>query len=616
MNPTVEVNTTVPVDYKQLYEALLVKHMALSTSIKKESNKPMVIPSFSNTTYEHYTNLQYKVKTLTAQVNDFETGEKYTKMQAEHKRQLNEIVRENKRLQREVADAHCQVVNVRKIWDQLVNDMIAEHAGELSVKDRRIKKLEEKVLSIQILNTEVYEKFRNAKKELYQVRTELEKEKGKVLKLTAQKNKDYENSSIPSSMKPNHKKIANSREKTGKQPGGQPGHEGHRRKRHIPTCTTEIPAPEEYANNPRYKLTGKTITKQMVDIHVDIIVHEYSTPEFRHVITGQRVHADFPDGVDYDVNYSGNIRSFAFLLNNYCNVSVAKVSDFLSELTDGELKISTGMINGLSRAFSLKSEAERKKAYSDLLSSHAIHTDFTSARVNGKSMNVMVCATPSVVSYYAREHKGHKGIKDTPVEVYQGILIHDHDRTFYHYGSAHQECDDHALRHLQGSIENEPTRTWNMQMQQLVREMIHFRKRLDPEDKRDPDEIDPDKVKEFEHRYDEILNLAKQEYEYEPPNKYYREGFNLYRKMALYKSEHLLFLHDRRVSYSNSRSERLLRIFKRKQAQTMGFRSFHGLHYLCQSLGVVASLSAQDKNLYKSVASIFDRPIDRRGLCP
>jgi len=120
-------------------------------------------------------------------------------------------------------------------------------------------------------------------------------------------------------------------------------------------------------------------------------------------------------------------------------------------------------------------------------------------------------------------------------------------------------------------------------------------------------------VKEIERRYDEILDLAKQEYEYEPPNKYYKEGFNLYRRMAKFKANHLLFLHDRRVSYSNSLSERLLRIFKRKQAQVMAFRSYLGLHYLCQSLGVVASLSAQDKNLYKSVASIFDRPTNKRG---
>jgi len=92
-------------------------------------------------------------------------------------------------------------------------------------------------------------------------------------------NRDYENSSIPSSMKPNHKKIANSREKTGRKPGGQPGHKGHSRKRHLPTNLVHISAPQKYTDSPNYKLTGKIITKQMVNLSVIVTVDEYSTPE-------------------------------------------------------------------------------------------------------------------------------------------------------------------------------------------------------------------------------------------------------------------------------------------------------------------------------------------------
>ncbi len=42
--------------------------------------------------------------------------------------------------------------------------------------------------------------------------------------------------------------------------------------------------------------------------------------------------------------------------------------------------------------------------------------------------------------YFARESKGHAGIKGTPVEAFGGILIHDHEACFYSYGSDHQEC--------------------------------------------------------------------------------------------------------------------------------------------------------------------------------
>ena len=56
----------------------------------------------------------------------------------------------------------------------------------------------------------------------------------------------------------------------------------------------------------------------------------------------------------------------------------------------------------------------------------------------------------------------------------QGILVHDHDRTFYNYGTDHQECLAHVLRYLKGSMDNEPDRTWNKDMHSLVQEMVRM----------------------------------------------------------------------------------------------------------------------------------------------
>ena len=421
--------------------------------------------------------------------------------------------------------------------------------------------------------------------------------------------RDYENSSIPSSQKPNGKKITNNREKTGKKPGGQPGHKGHARKKHAPTNRIDIPAPEKYAGNPDFRPTGRIITKQLVSVNV--VVDEYATPEFRNVHTGQRAHAEFPAGVVNDVNYAGSVKAFAYLLNNRCNVSVKKVADLLAELTGGELKISTGMINGFSGELSRKTEVEQKKAFANILLSPVMNLDFTSARVNGKNVNVLICATPMVVMYFAREHKGHEGIKGTPAEVFLGAMIHDHDVTFYSYGLTHQECLEHVLRYLKDSMDNESDLKWNRQMRVLIQEMIHFRNALDPGAGMNPDQADPEKVKQFEARFDETLNLAQDEYQYEPPSKYYLAGFNLYKKLRKYRDNHLLFLHDIRVPPTNNLSERLGRVFKRKQAQVMAFRSWNGLDNLCSSLGLIASLDSQGKSLFESVSSVFDMRIDR-----
>ncbi|MDR0315054.1 MAG: transposase [Oscillospiraceae bacterium] len=567
-----------------------------------------------NTNFEFITNLQYKVKSLNARVAAFESGDKYTKMRAEFETRLVEKEREIRRLKNELADSNARYVSMRENWWQVYDDMDKAHAKELEKKEQALTKMEKRALNAERQLDETKDRLLEKTREIYKVLTELEDEKGKNLKLKAQITRDHENSSKPSSMNPNRKKITNNREPSGKSPGAQPGHDWHPRKKHVPTNVIMIPAPQIFTDNPDYKPTGRIITKQLVDICIDLVVNEYSTPEYRNIRTGVRVHADFPGDLDLDVTYGGTVKAFAFLLNNYCNVSIDKVSDFLCELTNGELSISTGLINGLSREFSQKTEAEQRRAFADILLSPVMNIDFTTANVNGKNVSVTVCATPENVLYFAREHKGHEGLKGTPAEDYQNIFVHDHDITFYSYGGAHQECNDHALRYLKGSMENEVNLKWNRRMRDLIREMIHFRKHLDPDDKRDPDKIDPNRVRNLEERYDEILKLAQEEYEFEPPGKYYKDGYNLYLRMGKYKAAHLLFLHDRRVPYSNSLAERLLRIYKRKQHQVMAFRSFLSLDGLCCALGVIATLRAEGKSLFQSVAEIFDIPVKSEAL--
>ena len=112
-------------------------------------------------------------------------------------------------------------------------------------------------------------------------------------------------------------------------------------------------------------------------------VREYHADVYYNTKTGERVHAAFPAGVVDEVNYDGSIRTFLFLLNNDCCVSIDKSRRFLSDLTGGKLNISKGMVSKLSREFALKTVPERRTAYADMLLSPVMHTDCTNARKNG-----------------------------------------------------------------------------------------------------------------------------------------------------------------------------------------------------------------------------------------
>ena len=142
---------------------------------------------------------------------------------------------------------------------------------------------------------ELYDKKKELLHKLYDVLTQLEDEKGKHQKLTAQINRDYENSSIPSSKAVQRKKITNSREKTGRKPGGQPGHKGHCRRKQEPTQPVIfLPPPEEVLEDSTFKKTAKTIVKQMVNIRMVLDVTEYHADVYYNSQTGERVHAVHP----------------------------------------------------------------------------------------------------------------------------------------------------------------------------------------------------------------------------------------------------------------------------------------------------------------------------------
>jgi hypothetical protein len=560
----------------------------------------------NNYQYELIATLQYRVKNLKAQVDAFRNGSKYQQMDAQYKSLLHTEESRIHKLEVELSKAHAQTIDVRNKWWDTIEDIYKDHQKELAAKNARISALEKRIILVEQQRDAALDKVAEQRHELYEVKTELEEEKGKNLKLMAQINRDYENSSKPSSQSPNHKKISNSREKSGKHPGGQPGHKGHGRKKHAVTePVIMLTPPEEVLEDPDFKKTGKIIRKQMVNLRFFLEVNEYAAEVYYNSKTGERRHAQFPEGYINDVNYGGSVKALAFILNNECCVSIDKTIKLIADLTSGKLNISKGMVNGLSKEFSMKTDKEKNELFASLMKKPVLHTDNTNARSNGNSRFVFIVAAPDgTAQYYFRENKGHAGVKGTPVDLNQSaIFIHDHDTTFYNYGSDHQECIAHILRYCKDSIQNEPDRKWNKKMYELLREMIHYRNGID-----ENQGFDEKTVSEFEERYDSILEEARKEYEYILPSKYYRDGFNLYSRMKEYRSNHLLFLHDLRVPHNNNMAERLLRAYKRKQHQVMSFRSDASIDYLCQSMSILLSLKQDsESSIYDSVSKIFDR---------
>lgn len=465
--------------------------------------------------------------------------------------------------------------------------------------DNRCHDLELEILELKELVSSLKEENANLRHRAETAENEVRMLNGTNKKLEKKLNTNFENSSLPSSALPFRKKIPNSRKPTGRKPGAQPGHKPHNASRLLATKEPVIiPAPASFKDNPDIYPTGKKISKQLVDISISINVTDYITDEYRNRKNGARCHAPFPSGIVNDVNYGSSVKALAFLLNNYYNVSIAKTKQCISDITKGIVNISTGTIYNLSSEFSAATEAERAKIFSLLTHADALYSDATVSNINGKRKTVIVCTDKEQVLYQHLEHKGHNGLSHTPVKNFKGTVIHDHDKSYYSYGSSHQECLAHVLRYLVGATESEPHLKWHKQMHKLLQKMIHTAKK-------NKSGIPKEKVKILTDKYVSILDTASEEYEKHPPTKDYIDGYNLYKRLRDYQDNHLYFLSHPEIEYTNNISERQLRKFKRKQKQAVVLRSDTGGQHICDALTIIETAKMQNRNVYDAVEAAF-----------
>ena len=181
----------------------------------------------------------------------------------------------------------------------------------------------------------------------------------------------------------------------------------------------------------------------------------------------------------------------------------------------------------------------------------------------------------------------------------------DHESALAKHGGKHQECMTHMDRYVKGAMENEPEKAWPGEMHDWISESVSYWNDV----KEGGKEYDSCEAERLIGKFMEILKKAGEEYEYEPPSKYNREGYNTYKRMAEDPEEYVLFLRDTSVPPSNNIAERFARKFKRKAHQVMSFRSQDGVNRFCDGLSVIESVRAEGNNLFEEIAARFNHNI-------
>lgn len=493
------------------------------------------------------------------------------------------------------------------MYNQLMDVMAKLDAMEVEHKKNRqeIKTLTAEVTSLRTENAKMQDTVRKLREEnsgLLEKCGKLEQENG-LLREDNERMKrilgnDSSNSSIPPSAEPPWKapNTYNGRKKTKKKPGAQPGHTGNG----LSKRDVENKIQEGVFHHKVKEIGDKSrdyVTRYVLDLEICAVATEY------------RFHAnedgkyEIPSQFKGDVVYGDNIKAISAYLYGEGVVSIDRISDFINSLSGDTLSVSSGTIYNFCRGFAEKCHSVSQMLEAELLNSHEICTDATPVTNNGEMAYIRNFSTDNVVWYCCSKKKDLKTLESFPIlRKFTGIFCHDHESALYHFGTGHAECNVHLCRYLRKNTEETGNR-WSRDMESFLNGMNVMRRELKAAGKT---RVSSDRLEKYSTRYDAIIADGRIQNQSTCGKVAKSEEATLLNRLEKYKGNHLLFLYDFDVHYSNNMSEKDLRICKNREKMAGGFRTDSGMQIYCSIMSFIETIKRRKENIFHSIAALMN----------
>lgn len=472
-------------------------------------------------------------------------------------------------------------------------------------KDRQeIKTLREEVGRVRRENETLREELGRVKEENVVLRAENEalRKENRLLREDNERMKrilsnNSSNSSMPPSSDTQTKppNMYNSRKKTGKSAGGQKGHKGS----HLSKAEVEKKIADGIYEH-RIEEIGTAGRAYVTRYRLDL--------EVRTIATEIRIYADengnypIPEEMKAEVFYGESIKAIVGFLYSEGVVSNDRICSFINSLSGDHLHLSTGSVYGFCRDFGAKCAEIRHKIEEQVLNWEQVCTDATTIKTNGVQSYIRNFSTPDSVLYVGSEKKNLKTLGQMRIlREFTGTLIHDHETALYHFGCGHGECNVHLGRYLMKNTE-ETGNTWSRNMSGFLYGMNHARKEAKS---RGAEKFSSEQLSRYEARYDEIVRAGREENKRTKGKVARKEERALLNRLEKYKCNHLLFLHDFKVPFSNNMSEKDLRPCKNRQKMAGGFRNGMGRAMYCDIMSFVETVKRRGLNIFHSIAALL-----------
>jgi transposase len=408
--------------------------------------------------------------------------------------------------------------------------------------------------------------------------------------------KNSNNSSIPPSKDQNRpKKNQSLREKSGKKPGGQQGHEGK-----TLLCSEIIDEIVEhksaYCNCCGNDLSGLPETliesRQVIDIPViKPVCTEHRI--YRKICNcGNIVESKFPGYVAAKVQYGPNTESLTGYLHARQYLPFERMKEFFTDVMG--LTVSVGGVNNILRRFIKKATVPYEEIKERIVQSTFIGTDETSSKVNGKNDWMWAWQNDDLTFMVHSDNRGFKTIEDTFSDGLPNAVL-QHDRYFCHFNCKakhHQICTAHLLRDLKYLEQLYKECHWATEVKAVIIEALQLKKQLLLHQY---NEENKERGKLME-KFDKLLLFKL--------NETHKKSRNLQKSLLKYQQYVFYFLYNPEVPPDNNGSERAIRNIRVKQKISGQFKSDSGADGFAILRSVIDTTIKSGQNVLNALSLI------------
>jgi len=420
--------------------------------------------------------------------------------------------------------------------------------------------------------------------------------------------KDSRNSSKPPSSDGLKKcRTRSLRRDEGRQPGGQPGHEGQTLQmveepaqielhgvNQCPHCQCDLSEVEPVAHGRRQVFDIPAVRIEVTEHQVEI----KTCPCCHKQVAGK-----YPEEVKQRVQYGPRFKAQASYLNTYQLVPIARTCEVLGDFYNHTP--STAFVGEANQAVQDGSHGTLETIQEQLQNADLAHFDESGLRIAGKLHWLHSASTEALTYYSPHAKRGQEAMDEIGIlPNFRGQAVHDHWQPYQTYDNCqHIFCNAHHLRELQFIID-QYAQAWATDLFKLL---LDIKAEVD----RAPDtdnSLPNDRLSFFNRRYDAILKegFAANPPPAEPPPK--RRGRtkqsppqNLLDRLQEHKAGTLAFMYDFAIPFDNNLAERDIRMLKVKQKVSGAFRTTEGATTFCDIRSYISTARKQGHNVINAL---------------